>query len=494
MHETITNALRVVLEALRDVAHDRADVREAMGEVGRWLTEASAGVERGGAGEASRTVVERPPASTGDLEVVSARSRLKAEACRWAMERRQLLEDGAEFMEEIRPRDAALVERGRGIRDCYLWMLDPYAQLPDDDALERVAGCYEALCTVADLARDMVSAGETVSPAAKDLYYLLAEGQSGLRAGLVAIGVRPDRDQIDSFSWLRDRTFAQRVFIDRHMKLEDPADPANWEELKERAERLRSSWAAARSGDKELAGLKQKAKYHSQRLLAGSIGEDARHDWEELFGAVEGMIQRGLPATSKEVTDPLLELVDQAPAELELNDHERRALEAARKRKGLLEATAERIAQEEEEESGEPGPEVKEAEALLRGKVVVLIGGDRRPGAAEALERALGLEELRWVETRPHEPVSHFESDVSRADVDVVMLAIRWTSHSHGEVQKMCEQHGKPFVRLPGGYGPSQVALQVMGQISDRLREPAPAPAPAPKRTRTTRRQSASPE
>ncbi len=488
MHDTITNALRLIIEALREVGEDRADVREALGTLGHWLTEASeGGGEHGGGPAPARAVVERAPASTSDLEVISARCRLKAEACRWAVERRHLLEEGAEFMDDIRPRDAALVERGRGIRDCYLWMLDPYAQLPEDDALERVAGCYEALATVADLARDMVIAGETVSPAAKDLYYMLAEGQSGLRAGLVAIGVRPDRDQIDSFSWLRDRTFAQRVFIDRHMKLEDPADPSNWEDLKARAERLRSSWAAARSGDKELSALKQRAKHHAQRLVEGSEGDDARRDWEELFSSIEGMIQRGMPATSREVTDPLMELADRAPAELELNEQERRALEAALKRKELLDATARRVAEEEAEQEGEPGPEVKEAEELLRGKVVVLIGGARRPGAAEALERALGLEQLRWVETRPHESVTNFESDVSRADVDVVLLAIRWTSHSHGEVQKMCEQHGKAFVRLPGGYGPSQVALQVMGQISERLRASAPKPVKPARRSSAAR-------
>ncbi len=469
MHDTISNSLRVLIDALREAGEDRAELREAMHVVGRWLVEAAGEAER--SPEAEARAPERPPASTGDLEVVSARSRLKAEACRWAVERRRLLEEGAEFMNEVRPRDAALVERGRSIRDCYLWMLDPYAQLPEDDALERVAGCYEAIATVSDLAREMVAAGETVSPAAKDLYYLFAEAQSGLRAGLVAIGVRPDRDQIDSFSWLRDRTFAQRVFIDRHMKLEDPADPANWEDLKARADRLRATWSAARSGDKELANLKGKARHHAQRLMAGSTGDDARHDWEQLFGAVEGMIQRGLPASSKEVTDPLLDLADKAPAELELNENEVRALEAARKRRTQLAATARREAEGEDEGGDDDGPVVREAAEILRGKVMVLIGGERRPGAAEALERALGLEELRWVETKPHESVSKFESDVSRADVDVVLLAIRWTSHSHGDVQKMCERYGKAFVRLPGGYSPSQVAMQVLGQVSDRLRE-----------------------
>ncbi|MGD9691320.1 MAG: hypothetical protein AB7G17_00595 [Phycisphaerales bacterium] len=470
MHDTISNSLRLLIDALREAGADRSELREAMQVVGRWLQEAAGESER--APESESRGAERPPASTSDLEVVSSRSRLKAEACRWAVERRRLLEEGAEFMHEVRPRDAALVERGRAIRDCYLWMLDPYAQLPEDEALERVAGCYEALATVADLARDMVAAGETVSPAAKDLYYMFAEAQSGLRAGLVAIGVRPDRDQIDSFSWLRDRTFAQRVFIDRHMKLEDPADPANWEDLKERTDKLRATWMAARSGDKELTALKNRARHHAQRLMAGSTGDEARHDWEQLFGAVEGMIQRGLPPSSKEVTDPLLDLADKAPAELELNENEIRALEAARKRRTQLAATARRdAAAEEEGEEEDDGPVVREAAEILRGKVVVLIGGERRPGAAEALERSLALEELRWVETKPHESVSKFESDVSRPDVDVVLLAIRWTSHSHGDVQKMCERYGKAFVRLPGGYSPSQVAMQVIGQVSDRLRE-----------------------
>src|SRR5262249_46992114 len=50
----------------------------------------------------------------------------------------------------------------------------------------------------------------------------------------------------------------------------------------------------------------------------------------------------------------------------------------------------------------EPTAEVAEAARLLNGKGVLLIGGSRRRDAEEALERAFGLTELVWVETKEH--------------------------------------------------------------------------------------------
>ena len=49
-------------------------------------------------------------------------------------------------------------------------------------------------------------------------------------------------------------------------------------------------------------------------------------------------------------------------------------------------------------------------------------------------------------------------------------LAIRWSSHSFGDVRVFCEQHDKPLVRLPAGYTPKQLAAQILVQCSDRLR------------------------
>jgi hypothetical protein len=85
------------------------------------------------------------------------------------------------------------------------------------------------------------------------------------------------------------------------------------------------------------------------------------------------------------------------------------------------------------------------------------------------LKTALGLKELVWVETREHESVTAFEPVIARPDVALVLLAIRWSSHSFGDVRRFCDRHGKPLVRLPGGYNPNQVAAQIVSQCGGQL-------------------------
>ena len=51
-----------------------------------------------------------------------------------------------------------------------------------------------------------------------------------------------------------------------------------------------------------------------------------------------------------------------------------------------------------------------------------------------------------------------------------MLLAIRWSSHSFGDVRDYCERYGKLLVRLPGGYHPNQVAHQLLTQVGLRLR------------------------
>ena len=100
---------------------------------------------------------------------------------------------------------------------------------------------------------------------------------------------------------------------------------------------------------------------------------------------------------------------------------------------------------------------------------MVLIGGNRRREAQESLRRALGIKDLIWIETREHEAIAGFEPLIARADVAVVLLAIRWSSHAFGDVKQLCDRHGKLLVRLPGGYNPNQVAAQILAQSSMQL-------------------------
>ena len=98
-----------------------------------------------------------------------------------------------------------------------------------------------------------------------------------------------------------------------------------------------------------------------------------------------------------------------------------------------------------------------------------MIGGDRRLFTQEALKTAFRLKELIWIETREHESIEGFEAYIARSDVILVLLAIRWSSHSYGEAKVFCDKYGKPLVRLPGGYNPNQVAFQIMNQCGERL-------------------------
>ena len=100
---------------------------------------------------------------------------------------------------------------------------------------------------------------------------------------------------------------------------------------------------------------------------------------------------------------------------------------------------------------------------------MVLIGGDRRPYAEQSLKEAFGLRELFWITTREHESNDGFGPYIARPDVALVLLAIRWSSHSYGDVRVFCERHGRPLVRLPAGYNANQLASQILEQCSERL-------------------------
>lgn len=414
-----------------------------------------------------------------DISIAAQRARLKAEACRWAIERRRRVASGADFLAEIKPTDASLIERARSMPDCYLWMLDPRGALPDDGTLDALAGAYDTLGLAADVAREITgdNASAPTKPAAlgagasairRDLYWLVAEAQSALRFGVLQTGQRIDRDQMDVFIWLRDHTNADRIFVDRHMKVDDPADPTNSRDLAARLEGLLKAWRGGQSDERKQAELRRKATYHAQRVAGARDSAAALHDWTQLLVAIEGLTAMGVAPSNREITDLLLPLRDVDPPEAAaIGPGARQALAATER---LAAQLAERETEADSEAGRERSAEAAQAAELLRGKVVVFIGGERRREAQERIERDLELAELRWNTTAPHQSLSVFEPEIARPEVSVVLLAIRWSSHSYGELQDVCNRYGKILVRLPGGYSSNQIASQVLAQAGDRLR------------------------
>ncbi|WP_165226589.1 hypothetical protein [Aquisphaera insulae] len=412
--------------------------------------------------EPLRWEASKRAAMDSELPAVEARCRLKAEGIRWAATRSRRIEEGADFRLEIAPRDREILDRAGEI-SCFLWMNSPDFTIPRDfSALEDLAGWYEALADAIALVRSMLPDAEANREFFEPALDLMAEAQSALRVAVDRADGPRDGDQYRAYDWLRDVTARERIYISRHMRIDDPADPARLPELENRIEDLDARFQQSRDRGKRRKSVLSQLRYHVKRIDSGKGDE---HDWRKIVESVDELVAGGTPPSSVEIREailPVLEAMpdlDSIPAGFQLVLKE------------IDRYLATRAPAPESAPAERPTPEVALAARLLAGRSAVLIGGSRRPGAHEALKAALNLAELTWLETKEHESIDHFEPYVARPDVAVVLLAIRWSSHSFGEVRRFCDRHGKPMVRLPGGYGVNQVAAQVVAQCSEQLQE-----------------------
>jgi hypothetical protein len=394
--------------------------------------------------------------SNADLQLIENRCRLKAEGARWAATRQRRINEGADYYLEIEPADREIIARAKSLEDCFLWMNHPSAPTPRDIGLwEDVAGCFDTTALVVGVLQQVVVDVDKNRNLFEQAIDLAAEAQSALRMAVDAAGGRPDSDQTRLFNWLRQVGAEQQIFISRYLRLDDPADPTAWSELQERIGGLDAQIEALRKHEKQKANLLGKGKYHSRRIMEGRGSEE---DWKKVVGVVESLVNDGIPASNSDIRDMLAPIIDDMP-EMEVpSGFQRVLLEIDRYFATQMPPSA--------QVAREVGGEVQEVGRLFEKREMVIIGGERRPHAYEALKSAFRLKELLWVSTRAHESVDQFEASVARPDVAAVLLAIRWSSHSYGEVREFCLKHGKLFVRLPGGYNPNQVAHQILLQRS----------------------------
>lgn len=414
-------------------------------------------------GHTRRPFVKWLPTSDTELPMIEARCRLKAEAARWADQRRKL----ADYHLEVEPKDRELIAQAKQLPDCFLWMSHPTAPNPSDpQEWQILGGCFDALgAAVAVIHRILVEDDEAPDYFDKAVD-LLAEAQSALRTIVTRLGGPPtDHDQARVFGWLKSVALERQIFIRRFMRLDDPANPDRYDDLLSRIAAFETEWESGRKKTlqrkKAIGRLRFKLSQMSQMSP-----EDVAAAWQSIASDVDQLVAEGLPPSNTELRDLLIGYVDQLP---ELAETPKGFQLTIREIDKYLAAHQIRESRQEAESEDDASPLVAEAANLLAGKAVIIIGGDRRPFAAEALERAFLLSELIWIDTRAHESVASFEPYVARPDVALVLLAIRWSSHSYGEVQDFCRAYSKPLVRLPGGYNPNQVATQIHEQCSGRL-------------------------
>ncbi len=411
-----------------------------------------------------RVVEQFEESSVADaLRDIETRMRMKAEGSRWAATRRRRIREGADFDAEVRPNDEDIIQRARQIPDCYLWMNAPAAPVVDPLELYDTLGeCFAVAADASALVRESLDAIDASPAVFEQSLDLAAESQSALRVIIEEIGWPFDPDQRSLFFELRRITSEHQVHIERNMRADHRADPGRVSEVGSRIGELDGELQAHRARNKRQRKLINKIRYEASRIERGEQTFASHAD--TLLGAIEEVVQTGLPPSNAELRDLLLPVIEELPVdEKTLSPELRQVFRAA----DLF--IAENARPAEDPARQEPTAEVKAVSRLLGGKAVFLIGGERRQKSAEAIKAAFGLSELYWFSVTEHTGNAAFEPYIIRPDVAVVLLAIRWSSHSYGEIRGVCDEHGKLLVRLPGGYSVNQIAHQIMEQCGDRL-------------------------
>lgn len=407
----------------------------------------------------------RPADAAGgpDLAVVARRARLKAQACPVAMRRRGL-RAGDAALGDVLAEMNALIARAKSLPSCFLWQFFPEHPVPADEHLRTIERCYANLALAAELAL-RVEGNDDLEDVQREAIQALAEAQSALRVALGSSWLtRPDQDQEDAFLWLTVKTKRDQVFIERFMRLNDPADPALADELGQRLLELAADADRITRERRNVSALVNKVRFHAKRIVDAPT-DDHAPDWAKIAEAIDRLNLAGVRPTDQRVTGALAPTAGVAePAS------PTPALSAA-----LMAASVARRepASEPEQQQRRYSATVERVRAWLHGARVVVVGGEVYDHARQRLTEALELGELDWVHLREHASSAPLEAAIARPDTRLVLALVKLAGHQHiDDARRWARQHGRPLVMVPGGYNPEQVAAEIAAQVSDRL-EPA---------------------
>ncbi|KOR32411.1 hypothetical protein TI05_07405 [Achromatium sp. WMS3] len=353
-----------------------------------------------------------------------------------------------------------------------LWIFDvapAFCSYPEQlaDLSTLFAICADSSGILADLLRHEQDCEDDIL---KECIELIAEVQSMLKTALerVTFG-HPDSDQRRLFSVILDLTDQRHIYIDRHMKTDDPAEPSQLHGFKIRLDAFvkrvtirRIKRQHALSQEKTIKNVKGQIEYHRKLLEKGS--RDVERDWQRIADALTQWSENGLKPDDPKLRTTLMPVGHLLPSTAET--------EAQKFIRAYLQSWD---VEDENEEDNDEQHEIETTDdtainrvaAWLRGQTIVFIGGDERPHAKMALINAFALKDVIWVSTRPHETLEILKTPIRRDEVGLVVLTIRWASHAYGNIRTLCRQLGKPFIRLPAGYNPHRVAYEVIDQASE---------------------------
>jgi hypothetical protein len=244
-----------------------------------------------------------------DLGEIEAHARLKAEAMRWASTRQQLLRNGASYREEIAPTDRELLDRVRGRTDCYLWMCNPNFRAPIDlTLLEDAARCFDLMADALGVARTVLGDPEIEKLYLSSVMEILAYAQSALRVAVGRVCDRADGDQANVYEWLKSTADRKRMYLERYMRLDDPADLSNIDEIRSVLSTIDEQIDGKRQAAKQRKACLGKLAYHAN--LIRECGE-TQNDRKSMIEATEELLRLGVAPSNVEIRELLLPIIDQ---------------------------------------------------------------------------------------------------------------------------------------------------------------------------------------
>ena len=291
------------------------------------------------------------PVTDDDLPMIETRCRLKRESLLWAIDRQALLAKRADYQTEISPVDRELIRRAKELPDCYLWMLSSQWRPPENTRLlEDLAECFENMAAATSLARRLLADEGRDRIVFEQALDLLAEAQSAVRMGVSQVNDYWDFDQNAVFRWLRGVAAREHILIKRHMRLDDPADPARWADLQSRIGGLESESLNSEERNQERARLFVKLHGHVTEIKNLENDDEGDEQWREIAESVESLLKLGVAPTSRELYNLFEGVLDSAPI---IEDHPgfERVLEEIERRSDAGGFTVEEVAESDSKDS-----------------------------------------------------------------------------------------------------------------------------------------------
>jgi len=413
-----------------------------------------------------------------DLALVEQRCRLKAESCRLFIDRRAAAGDPvaeAPFIERM----DEMIAQAKAMPNCFLWVFWRERTPPDDASLRTIAACYDALAETASLMRRVDDLSDRLrDDDVLDAMQLLAEADSALRIALEPTWLTaPDQDQDEVHRWIRRESDWRRIYVPRYMKLDDPADPDDADDVIDRAQERREEIEEHASRLKQIDEGFKKIRYHADLLEDGG-GSFDRHHSQKIAEAVGTLESLGVPPSDRRYRDALDPGTTSAMSAETTSDP---AVASVIEYLNEWHDSNGSSDQQVEETDIRPrwSSQVVDVRSLLRGRSIVIVGGEPRNEAIDRIRDAFHLADVEWVRLSEHGSGEPMRAPIMRPETALVLVIVKLAGHLHTEeANGYAREAGVPAVYLKAGYNPERIADAVLQQASEQLRQ-STAPAPA---------------